>query len=405
MSDRRRNLFVLLVVVGLLIASLAVILPSLPPKKETKLGLDLQGGVQLVYEARPTKQQPTVTDDGLQRSLDIMRERVDQFGVAEPELLRTGQNQIEVNLPGVDDAERAARQVGTTAQLYFYDWEPNVLDEECRTNPELGQRRPDPDHGAVQRRQARVGVRAAGRRQQHDGRPDLLRLRRDVEAAAQRRDPGGGSRGPGGGPRRPGPARHGGDPGGARGRHRRAQRGPARARAAGVRPGRRVVGAARQPGAERHGHPQPGAELRPAGRRRADRHDGVLGRGPPGIRADDRRHRPARGGQRGAQRRPAGPDRGLAPLRDPARQRADLHAVHQLPREPGRHRRRDRGADLRRLHHHLGAGPREPAQDRRAPPAARAHLPLAGVGHARPAGARPGPRRRPRRLRRSWRSS
>ena len=137
MSDRRRNLFVLLVVLGLLVASLAIDPAGVPPEKETKLGLDLQGGVQLVYEARPTKQQPTVTDDGLQRSLDIMRERVDQFGVAEPELLRTGQNQIEVNLPGVDDAERAARQVGTTAQLYFYDWEPNVLDEKCRTNPEL----------------------------------------------------------------------------------------------------------------------------------------------------------------------------------------------------------------------------------------------------------------------------
>jgi SecD/SecF fusion protein len=136
MSDRRRNLFVLLVVLGLLAASLAVVLPGVPPKQDTKLGLDLQGGVQLVYEARPTKQQPTVTNDGLQRSLDIMRERVDQFGVAEPELLRTGSNQIEVDLPGVADAERAARQVGTTAQLYFYDWEPNVLDENCRTNPE-----------------------------------------------------------------------------------------------------------------------------------------------------------------------------------------------------------------------------------------------------------------------------
>ena len=164
MSDRRRNLFVLLVVLGLLAASLAVILPSVPPNKDTKLGLDLQGGVQLVYEARPTKQQPTVTNDGLQRSLDIMRERVDQFGVAEPELLRTGANQIEVNLPGVDDAERAARQVGTTAQLYFYDWEPNVLDENCRTNPEQvngGQTR---DHRALQRGQARVQVRAADRR-------------------------------------------------------------------------------------------------------------------------------------------------------------------------------------------------------------------------------------------------
>jgi SecD/SecF fusion protein len=136
MSDRRRNLFVLLVILGLMAASLAVVLPGVPPKKDTKLGLDLQGGVQLVYEARPTKQAPTVTNDGLQRSLDIMRERVDQFGVAEPELLRTGSNQIEVDLPGVADAERAARQVGTTAQLFFYDWEPNVLDENCRTNPE-----------------------------------------------------------------------------------------------------------------------------------------------------------------------------------------------------------------------------------------------------------------------------
>src|SRR5918997_5253669 len=136
MSDRRRNLFVLLAVLGLIAASLAVIIPGVPPTKETKLGLDLQGGVQLVYEARPTKQQPTVTSDGLQRSLDIMRERVDQFGVAEPELLRAGANQIEVNLPGVDDPERVAEQVGSTAQLYFYDWEPNILDEDCRTSPD-----------------------------------------------------------------------------------------------------------------------------------------------------------------------------------------------------------------------------------------------------------------------------
>src|SRR4051812_18682365 len=136
MSDRRRNLFVLLVILGLIAASLAVVLPGVPPKKDTKLGLDLQGGVQLVYEARPTKQAPTVTNDGLQRSLDIMRERVDQFGVAEPELLRTGPNHSEGDLPGGADAQRAARPPGTTAQLFFYDWEPNVLDENCRTNPE-----------------------------------------------------------------------------------------------------------------------------------------------------------------------------------------------------------------------------------------------------------------------------
>jgi SecD/SecF fusion protein len=131
MSDRRRNLFILLAVVGLIAASAVGI-----ATKETRLGLDLQGGVQLVYQAKPTKQQPTVTADGLERALEIMRDRVDALGVAEPELQRSGKDQIDVSLPGVKNSERAADQVGTTAQMYFYDWEPNVLDEDCKTNPE-----------------------------------------------------------------------------------------------------------------------------------------------------------------------------------------------------------------------------------------------------------------------------
>src|SRR3954468_8854257 len=131
MSDRRRSLLILLLVFGLLAASLAII-----ATKPTKLGLDLQGGVQLVYEGKPTPQQPTVDQQALDRALQIMRERVDAFGVAEPELQLLGARQIEVNLPGVANADRAAAQVGSTAQLYFYDWEANLLDENCRPNPE-----------------------------------------------------------------------------------------------------------------------------------------------------------------------------------------------------------------------------------------------------------------------------
>jgi SecD/SecF fusion protein len=131
MSDRRRNIFILLTVVGLLAASLAVV-----AAKPTRLGLDLQGGVQLVYEARPTKQQPEVTQEALDRAIDIMRDRVDQLGVAESELQRAGANQVDVSLPGAENPDRAADQVGTTAQMFFYDWEPNILDEDCKTNPE-----------------------------------------------------------------------------------------------------------------------------------------------------------------------------------------------------------------------------------------------------------------------------
>src|ERR1044072_2925273 len=131
MSERRRSLFVLLLVLGLIAGSIVLI-----SKKDTPLGLALQGGVQLVYKGEPTAQQPTVTQEALQRSLDIMRDRVDAFGVAEPELLLAGGNQLEVNLPGVDNAERAAQQVGSTAQLFFYDWEANILDESCKADPD-----------------------------------------------------------------------------------------------------------------------------------------------------------------------------------------------------------------------------------------------------------------------------
>jgi SecD/SecF fusion protein len=129
MTDRRRNLFILLLVAGLLAASLAVILT-----KSTRLGLDLKGGVSLTYQAKPTKQSQ-VTGDSINRAIDIMRKRVDQLGVAEPEIQRTGSDQIDVSLPDVQNADEAAAQVGTTAQLFFYDWEKNVLGPDCKPDP------------------------------------------------------------------------------------------------------------------------------------------------------------------------------------------------------------------------------------------------------------------------------
>src|SRR4051794_14885089 len=131
MTERRRNALILLIVLGLIAGSLAVI-----ATKPTKLGLDLQGGVSLVYQGKPTKQQPTIDQESLDRAVDIIRDRVDALGVAEPQIARSGKDQIEVDLPAVQDAQRAADQVGSTAQLYFYDWEKNVLDADCKTNPD-----------------------------------------------------------------------------------------------------------------------------------------------------------------------------------------------------------------------------------------------------------------------------
>src|SRR3954464_7363913 len=143
MSERRRNLFILLIVLGLIGASVAAI-----ASKPTKLGLDLQGGVSLVYQGKPTKQQPTLTQDSLDRAVDIIRDRVDALGVSEPQIARSGKDQIEVDLPAVKDAQRAADQVGTTAQLYFYDWEKNVLDPDgCQPNPDEPNGATNPTNG------------------------------------------------------------------------------------------------------------------------------------------------------------------------------------------------------------------------------------------------------------------
>ncbi len=121
MNDRRRNTLVLLIVVGLLALS-GVVIATQP----TFLGLDLKGGVELVYQGKATAQSQ-VNTTSLQRAISIMQKRVNQLGVAEPQIEQYGSSDIEVSLPNVTNEQRAKDQVGKTAQLYFYDWEPNVI--------------------------------------------------------------------------------------------------------------------------------------------------------------------------------------------------------------------------------------------------------------------------------------
>jgi SecD/SecF fusion protein len=129
-SDRQRNLFVLLLVAGLLLASAIVI-----ATKPTKRGLDLQGGVELIYQVKPRAGQPKPTSESIQRAIDVMRERVDNLGVAEPEIQQSGENQINVALPDVSNLQEAIKQVGTVAQLAFYDWEINVIGPDGKPDP------------------------------------------------------------------------------------------------------------------------------------------------------------------------------------------------------------------------------------------------------------------------------
>ena len=84
---------------------------------------------------RPEAGSQPVTASSLAATVDIMSKRVEQLGVAQPEIQRSGANEIDVALPDVYNATRAQEEVGKTAQLYFYDWEPNVIGPDGKPAP------------------------------------------------------------------------------------------------------------------------------------------------------------------------------------------------------------------------------------------------------------------------------
>jgi protein-export membrane protein SecD len=84
-----------------------------------KLGLDLQGGVHIVLEVDDSKLDENARKDVMDRAIKIYRNRIDQFGVAEPTIQQEGERRIIVELPGLEDVERAHKILGQTAQLEF----------------------------------------------------------------------------------------------------------------------------------------------------------------------------------------------------------------------------------------------------------------------------------------------
>ena len=88
-------------------------------KKALTLGLDLQGGMHLVLEVDRSGLSSDEAEDATDRALEIIRNRIDQFGVAEPVVQRQGDNRIVVQLPGLKDEARARNLIGRTALLEF----------------------------------------------------------------------------------------------------------------------------------------------------------------------------------------------------------------------------------------------------------------------------------------------
>lgn len=129
----RRFLPALIVVFGL--AALAIdFLPLNRPFSdpaqpiETRLGLDLQGGLRGEYRAIPTESSP-ITNEALTTIRTIIENRINQYGVAEPIVQTQGSDRIVVEIPGIANEQDIRDLIGSTGRLDFVEVPPERANE------------------------------------------------------------------------------------------------------------------------------------------------------------------------------------------------------------------------------------------------------------------------------------
>ena len=115
MKSTRRYRFNLIFAMLVAFGGLAAVIAT---DTSPALGLDLEGGISVILTAE-AEGGASVDQEVLQQTVEIIRQRIDAFGVAEPEVSAAGSNNILIQLPGVENEERALDLIGSTAQLTF----------------------------------------------------------------------------------------------------------------------------------------------------------------------------------------------------------------------------------------------------------------------------------------------
>jgi preprotein translocase subunit SecD len=133
-GSTRNNLIILGAVVVLLGVAVYLIFIRQPVAESTQLGLDLQGGVSAQLRGSQTGG-GDVSREEMEQAADLIRQRIDRLGVAEPDVRVQGQDQIVVQIPGVENPDEIIDIIGRTAQLGFYqvlatDGSPNTPADE-----------------------------------------------------------------------------------------------------------------------------------------------------------------------------------------------------------------------------------------------------------------------------------
>ena len=131
---RARNIVIFLIIIAVLGLSIFTAFNGLkigsykikPVKESVRQGLDLKGGVYVVYEAQTDKTGGEL-DQLMEQVIGVFSKRVDSMGLTEPSITREGGKRIRVELPGVKNAQEAINMIGKTAQLQFVTADGEVV--------------------------------------------------------------------------------------------------------------------------------------------------------------------------------------------------------------------------------------------------------------------------------------
>ncbi len=125
MAERRSHLILMGLIFVALLGVVLLGVPGSPLHQKPTLGLDLQGGTEVVLKAIPPKGEQ-VSSSGMDTARSVMDRRVNKLGVTEPEIRIQGSDQMVIELAGVDP-KRATELIGKTAKLELYDLQGDLL--------------------------------------------------------------------------------------------------------------------------------------------------------------------------------------------------------------------------------------------------------------------------------------
>ncbi len=137
----RRNTPAIIVILALFAFAVSTLIFPLFGREAMRLGLDLQGGIHMVYQADFSLVEPGTETEAIDGAIAVIEKRINILGVTEPVIQKQGNDRILVELPGISEVEKAKRLIGQTALLEFGELVTEE-GEEAKWVNELGEWKP-----------------------------------------------------------------------------------------------------------------------------------------------------------------------------------------------------------------------------------------------------------------------